>query len=209
MSQELIAQWKDRVVEAESELQCVKDDLETVTSRKLQLQTAIDKHQSSMDSEKRTTASTVHDAEKSALELTRRCEEAHVRKCASEKAYFDTVAEYERLHYLVKDVKDQEHQLATRKNPEQLLGQESLVWAEEEHQLRSQLQHIDRQLRDARGEQKKLVADLERKLAEEESHLMTERKARDPGARPSSLVRPPNAKDGSRKRDVLGDVSNA
>ena len=87
MSEMLVTQWRDRVVEVESEIQCVLDELNSIENQKKNLKTDSKKYQEHAKKEKAALGKKLAEMEQRAQELEKRCEEAHVAKVAAEKLY--------------------------------------------------------------------------------------------------------------------------
>ncbi len=222
MSEALVTQWKDRVVEAESEVQVVLDEINSLISSKEQLTKDIDRYQALVNKEKGALLRKLEAAQKRAEDFETQCDALSREKNRVESIYTQTLDEYESFHELVKSIKSQESLLEGRADLEKTLQSESVDWAEGEHQLRSRINHLDATLKNAKRSNQQELAQAEAKLKELEARLHSERMGRDPPSsngnfsmsrastsRAASVASTFSAKAGSRKRDLLGDMTNA
>lgn len=241
MSEALVTQWKDRVVEAESEVQVVLDEINSLLQSKDQLSKDIEKYQSLVNKEKSQLLRKLEAAQKRAEDFETQCETLNKEKDRVEAIYTDTLDEYEAFHEQVKSIKAQESMLEGRADLERALQMESVEWAEEEHALRSKINHLDAVLKNSKRTNQQELAQAEAKLKETEAMLHSDRMGRDTTAATSSSFLPGgsmsrvstsrqasvaasnasfasnamnntssalSSKAGSRKRDLLGDVTN-
>ena len=231
MSDALVTQWKDRVIEAESEVQVILDEINSIVSNKEQLTKDIDKYQTLVQKEKQQLLKKLEAAQKRAEDFEKQCETLNKEKDRVEAIYHQTLDEYESFHEVVKAIKQHEAMLEGRADLEKLLQTESINWAEEEHQLRSRINHLDAQVKNTKRSNAQELAQAEAKLKEAEGRLHSERMGREnnnssntssgfssrlqqqqqsaPNSRAASVASSFSSKAGSRKRDLLGDVTNA
>ncbi|CCW65084.1 unnamed protein product [Phytomonas sp. EM1] len=192
MSEALLTQWKDRVLEAETEVGLIQDDINAVLEERKKLKQASRKHLEIIEKEKKDLLKRLESVEAEAKELSAVCERTLSEKDKVEAAYIKTLDEYESMHYLVREIKDKEELLASREDLETRLQRESLAWAEEEHAMRTKLSNLQLQLKQQRKQQQAEQSELEEKLVALEKQREQERTERSSGnARPApSAVKP-------------------
>lgn len=178
MSAALLTLWKDRVLEAETEIGLIQDDINAALERRKAIKHDGRKHADTIDREKRELLKKLEAVEAEARELSGMCERTLGEKDRVEAVYVSTLDEYESMHYLVHDIKAEETRYAAREDLETRLQRESLAWAETEHTLRSKLNDLQMQLKAMRRQQAQETEDLEADLAGLEKRLRAERAER-------------------------------
>ncbi|CCW67487.1 unnamed protein product [Phytomonas sp. Hart1] len=181
MSEALLTQWKDRVLEAETEVGLIQDDINTVLEERKTLKQSSRKHLEIIEKEKKDLLRRLESVEAEAKELSAVCERTLSEKDKVEVVYIKTLDEYENMHYLVREIKDNEEQLSSREDLETRLQRESLVWAEEEHAMRNKLSKIQLQLKQQRKQQQAEQSELEEQLAALEKRQRLEQAERSSG----------------------------
>lgn len=183
MSEALFTQWKDRVLEAEAEVGLVQEDIDKVQSQRRALKAEARRHIEVIEREKKDLLKRLEAVAAEANDLSALCVSTLSEKDKVEATYLQTLDEYENMHYVVRDIKKDEEHLRNREDIEKRLHRESMDWAEEEHTLRSKLNHLQLQLKQRRKEQTIQVSELESALASLEHEHRQARAARTGEAR--------------------------
>lgn len=178
MSEELLNQWRDRVLEAETEISVVQDEIDGVQKKRKSIKQKIRQFDDVVADEKRDLLNRLEEVEAEAKDLGERCEATVAEKDQVEAKYVRTLDEYEGMHFLVHEIKDAERMLGEREDLDVRLQRESLAWAEEEHSLRTKLNNFQMQLKQSRKQQQTEITELEAELAELERRQAQERAER-------------------------------
>ncbi|KPI84123.1 hypothetical protein ABL78_6821 [Leptomonas seymouri] len=178
MSSELVEQWAKRVSDAEEEVRRMQGDIDAVKKQRKELKADIRKYEDVIAAEKHDLLESLERVEAQAKALGTQCETALVEKDRVEAEYIAALDEYERLHYLVRDIQDAEERLQSREDLEATLQRESLQWAEEEHAHRRKLHQLQQQQSQARRAQQAELQELEAQLASVERRQREERATR-------------------------------
>ncbi|EPY32772.1 hypothetical protein STCU_02665 [Strigomonas culicis] len=178
MSEELLNQWRDRVLEAETEISIVQEEIDAVHKRRRAIKQKVHQFDDLVADEKRELLNRLEEVEAEAKNLGERCEATVAEKDQVEATYMRTLDEYEGMHFLVHEIKDAERMLGEREDLDVRLQRESLAWAEEEHSLRTKLNNFQMQLKQNRKQQQTELTELEAELAELERRQAQERAER-------------------------------
>lgn len=178
MSEELLTQWKNRVLTTEAAVGREQKLINTALEMQRSFKQEGHKLAETIEKEKHDLLKELEAVEAEAKKLSDLCERTLTEKDRVEAIYTNTLDEYEKMHYLVYDIKGEEERLASREDLETRLQRESLAWAEEEHALRSKLNGMQLQLKQTRKRQQQEIADLEADLAALEKRLRQERQDR-------------------------------
>jgi len=175
MSEALVLQWNDRVVEAESELQVIRDELAALVRSSESSKAKKEGMQQQIQREKQSVLKQLEIAEKRSGDCERAFQDAEAHKQKVEMSYRATLDEYGKLHTTVKDIKSQEEALHNRKDYERDLQQATLAWADEEHVLRRRVQQLDSQVKALRKQQQDELSAVDAMVKEEERLLQQQR----------------------------------
>ncbi|ESL09248.1 hypothetical protein TRSC58_03035 [Trypanosoma rangeli SC58] len=178
MSEGLLTQWRDRVVEAETEISVVQEDIGALLNRRKELKQDISRYDRLVQREKQEMLKRLEEVEAQAQELEDGCQKTLQQKARAEEAYVQTLDNYESMHDAVKQIQREEQQLQEREDVEAVLQRESLAWAEEERGLRTKLHALQTALREARKERHEEVTALDTELASAERQLIQVRSER-------------------------------
>lgn len=227
MSAKLTDQWGERVAEVTRECAAVRQEIADVKAQTAAIQRSTKKLADSSHKEEAQLKKKIQQLEKRASAIDDRHETAKANLSAAEAEKVRLQADYDDLARLVKSMQKDEEDMKRREDLEAVLEKESSSWKFEEAALLQQVADLESQLRKQRKENKAKIAEHETKVKEAEQKLHCERMSRDnaegavPAATSLPLAKPPlvptasngNAtplrpKQGSRKRDNLGDVTN-
>ncbi|RNF05980.1 uncharacterized protein Tco025E_07764 [Trypanosoma conorhini] len=172
MSEGLLTQWRDRVVEAETEISVVQEDIGALLNRRKEIKQDISRYDRLVQREKQEMLKRLEEVEAQAQELEDGCQKTLQQKTRVEEAYVQTLDNYESMHDSVKEIQRGEQQLQEREDVEAVLQRESLAWAEEEHGLRTKLHALQSALKAARRERHEEVTALDTELAAAERELL-------------------------------------
>ncbi|EKF27993.1 hypothetical protein MOQ_008273 [Trypanosoma cruzi marinkellei] len=178
MSEGLLTQWRDRVVEAETEISVVQEDINALLSRRKEIKQDISRYDRLVQREKQEMLKRLEEVEGQARELEERCQKTVQQKARVEEMYVQTLDNYESMHDTVKEIQAEEQRLQEREDVEAVLQRESLAWAEEEHGLRTKLNALQSALKGKRKQRHEELTALDTELAAAERQLLQVRHER-------------------------------
>ncbi|KEG06857.1 hypothetical protein DQ04_11911010 [Trypanosoma grayi] len=178
MSEGLLTQWRDRVVEAETEVSVVQEDINALLKQRKEIKLDIVRYDKLVQKEKQEMLSRLEEVETQARELEESCQKTLQQKTRVEEMYVQTLDNYESLHEVVKAIQKDEEDLQSREDVEAVLQRESLAWAEEEHALRTKLNTIQSAMKVKRKQRQEEMSTLEAQLAGAERQLQQVRHER-------------------------------
>ncbi|ORC86573.1 uncharacterized protein TM35_000271630 [Trypanosoma theileri] len=171
MSEGLLTQWRDRVVEAETEISVVQEDITALVKQRKEIKQDIGRYDKLVQREKQEMLKRLEEVEGQAEELEGKCQKTLQNKTQVEELYVKTLDNYESMHAIVKEIQMDEQQLQQREDFEAKLQEESLLWAEEEHGLRTRLNTLQSSLKKQRKQYQEEITALETELAAAERQL--------------------------------------
>lgn len=215
MSDNLVQSWRDRLVEVEAEIEVVEEEIAGVERQKAELKRDIGKYEASIENDRALMKKKITDVENRAITAASQLEEAEKLKVRLEQKFAETVAEYDSLHEVVEKLKQQESEVENRPNYEATLREESEAWFREEEFLRRKLQQMEAEVAEAKQQTRSHREQSDSIIKELELQLHSDRMGREKSvpqrtqAQQRSVSRSDvSGKAGSRKRDLLGDVTN-
>ena len=174
----LVSQWHDRLLEAEAEQQAILSEQKEVQGLIDEVVRNLKRHEGTAKKEQAALEGKLQELENEANSLSSRHEAIVKQKDSAEKEYRSTLDAYEKLHAVVKAIKDDEHDLTHRPDLELALERESAQWSQEEHRLREELFNYDATLRKQRKMAEKERHDLQLQLDELEEKFSQEQEER-------------------------------
>lgn len=174
----LVSQWHDRLIEAEAEEQVILSEQAEIQNLLDEVARNLKRHEALSKKEQAALETKLQELEHEATSLSTRHEAAIQQKAVAEKEYRVTLDAYEKLHAVVKAIKDDEHDLTHRPNLEQVLETESAQWSHDERRLRDDLTHNESLLRKQRKATESEKAALMARLAELEDEHQHEQEER-------------------------------
>lgn len=173
-----MTQWRDRVVEAETEISVVQEDINALIKQRKGLKQDISRYDKLVQREKQEMLKRLEEVEGQAQELEAQCQKTTQHKTRVEEMYVRTLDDYESMHDIVKEIQRSEQQLQEREDVDATLQRESCEWAEEEHRLRAKLGALQTALRGQRERRRAEAAALGEELAAAERQLQQLRRER-------------------------------
>ncbi|KAG8340816.1 hypothetical protein ERJ75_000751900 [Trypanosoma vivax] len=171
MSAGLITQWHDRIVETETLISVVEEDISALAKKRKEIKQEMVRHDKTVNCEKKELLKQLESVEKQARKFEVDCENTTTQKALVEKLYIETLDDYEAMHGVVKAIQLDERYLQEREDLEAVLQRESAEWTEEEHAHRNRLNVLQSSLRASREHRQEEIRALEKQLAEAERQL--------------------------------------
>lgn len=179
MSQQLVAQWQDRVVEVNQEIELVEEEIKEL---EVKIRGIEEEKKSRLDAAKNKKSDMERQLAATNAAIVQEMEELSAAQNESKSILAqrdDAMTTYNTLLELVRQLKTQEKQLATRDDPELTLQNESSSWNAQEMQLREELRMLEESIMNQRKTYAAEIAKLEKEIATEESELRSERMSRE------------------------------
>lgn len=219
MASDIVRQWNDRVTEIQGETDFVLDEISTIQRQEAELRFEIKKYGDLVKKERQAFERKLMAAEKRTETTQTRLETGTSAQQKAEGLWKQTMGEYESLSNIVSQIKKQELRLNNREDYHALMNAETAQWAQEEAQLHRRIHELRDGARRLQKENAEEVSGLRKELKEAELRLHSDRMGRDAEegkyrsasvGRQSASQLPSRAtsKPGSRKRDVMGDMTN-
>jgi hypothetical protein len=181
MTAALLSQWQDRVVEAETELQVINEELQGVEGTKTALVRKSEKFSAAAKKEKTALMGKLAALETKADGVDKKVRTAGDRAANAERTIAGAAEMYETLSLTVRLLKGQEDAIDNREDFAALLDAEQAAWAAEEAELRGTVALLEERVAGQRQELKASIAGGKTRLKDAELQLKTDRMGRSDG----------------------------
>lgn len=187
----LVNQWRDRVADVTKDINAAKDEMKSLQEQSQLLNKEHNHFTVVAKKERAQLHAELKQAETRAKGADDSLKASASMKLEAEHLLTAAARDYEDMSAAVRRLQELEVSLRNREDLKLTLETESTAWADEEHQLRSQLQTIENQIRTQRKKCKVDLAQEETKLQDALNELESSRKARRPeeGLEPVELPR--------------------